>query len=94
MARQPLRTLFTRPPTREQTLMEVLAREGEPLVASWASAHRRRVRDPEQLLHALERLRAEGGAQAHALAATIWLAWRAVGTGPIADGSPARDARA
>ena len=76
MARQPLRTLFTRSPTREQTLMEVLARDGEPLVASWASAHRRRVRDPEELLHALECLRAEEGAQARALAATIWLTWR------------------
>ena len=82
MARQPLRTLFTRSPTREQTLMAVLARDGEPLVASWASAHRRRVRDPEGLLHALERLRAEDRPQSRALAATIWLTWRAVALGP------------
>jgi hypothetical protein len=82
VARHPLGTLFRRSPTREQTLMEVLARDGEPLVASWASAHRRRVRDPEDLLQALERLRAEDRPQARALAATIWLTWRAVTLGP------------
>ena len=79
MARQPhhaLRTVFTRSLTREQTLMEVLARDSQPLVASWASAHRRRVRDPEDLLHALERLRAEDAPHSRALAATIWLTWR------------------
>jgi hypothetical protein len=56
--------------------MELLARDGDPQVASWASAHRGRVRDPEDLLHALERLRAEDSPQARALAATIWLTWR------------------
>jgi hypothetical protein len=56
--------------------MEVLARDGEPLVASWASAHRGRVRGPEDLLHALQRLQADDGPQARALAATIWLTWR------------------
>jgi hypothetical protein len=59
--------------------MEVLAREGQPLVASWASAHRRRVRDPEDLLHALERLHAEDAPHSRALAATIWLTWRGLG---------------
>jgi hypothetical protein len=56
--------------------MQVLSRAGEPVVAAWASAHRRRVRDPEDLLRALERLQAEDGPQARALAATIWLTWR------------------
>jgi hypothetical protein len=77
VARHLLRTVFGRSPTREQTLMDVLARDSEPLVASWATAHRHQVRDPEDLLHALERLRAEDRPQARALAATIWLTWRA-----------------
>jgi hypothetical protein len=74
-----LRALFSRSPTREQALLEVLAREGEPLVASWARAHAQEVRDSEDLLRALEQLQAEGDPVAHALAATIYLAWRNLG---------------
>lgn len=62
--------------TREQTLIDTLARASEPLVSTWASAHRRQVRDPEDLLRALERLQADGGPRSRALAATIWLTWR------------------
>ena len=80
MARAPLGrfspSLFSRSPTREQTLLDVLARERDPDLAAWARAHRQRVRGPEDLLHALERLHAQEAPQARALAATIWLAWR------------------
>jgi hypothetical protein len=62
--------------TREQTLVDRLAREPDPDLATWARAHRQRVRDPEDLFHALERLRAQDGPHARTLAATIWLAWR------------------
>jgi DNA-binding transcriptional MocR family regulator len=65
-----------RQPTREQTLVETLAQERDPDVAIWARAHRQRVRNPEDLFHALERLQAQDGPHARTLAATIWLAWR------------------
>jgi hypothetical protein len=62
--------------SREQRLLEVLARDGEPLVVAWARANRERVRDSEDLLRALERLQARASPEARSLAATIWLAWR------------------
>ena len=71
-----VRTGFSRSPTREQALLETLAREGDPLVAGWARAHRDQVRDSEDLLRALERLQAADDPVARSLAATIWLAWR------------------
>ena len=70
------RALFGRAPTREQALLEALARAGEPQVASWARAHRELVRDSEDLLRALERLHAQDDPAARTLAAAIWLAWR------------------
>ena len=81
MARRQLQRFFSRSPTREQTLLEVLARERDARLATWARAHRQRVRDPEDLLHALERLQAEDAPQARALAATIWLTWRGLAAG-------------
>lgn len=62
--------------TREERLVEALARDTEPLVAAWAQANRGRVRDSEALLRALEDLRAQASPEARSLAATIWLAWR------------------
>ena len=74
-----LRVLFSRPLTREQELLALLAEEGEPLVAGWAEAHRDSVRDSADLLAALQQLQADGGPVARSLAATIWLAWRDFG---------------
>jgi hypothetical protein len=71
-----VRSFFSRSPTREQALLDSLAREGDPLVASWARAHRDEVRDSEDLLRALEHLQTKDDPVARSLAATIWLAWR------------------
>ena len=74
-----MRSLLQRPLSREEELLEVLARDGGPVVAAWARAQRGKVRDAEALLAALDALQARDDTLARSLAAAVWLAWREFG---------------
>jgi hypothetical protein len=59
-----------------EELLEVLARDGEPVVSDWARGARGRVRRTGDLAAELDRLEYEGGLVAHVLAASVREAWR------------------
>jgi hypothetical protein len=78
-----LRAFVQRPLTPAEELLEVLARDGEPVVSDWARSVRGRVRHTCDLAAELDRLESEGGLVAHVLAASVRDAWRQFGGQPL-----------
>ncbi len=66
-----------------EELLEVLAQDAEPLVASWARERRGRIRHRDDLIRELEQLEADGGPVARSLAETVRSAWREFGGKPL-----------
>lgn len=89
-----LRVLAQRPLTAAEELLEVLAQEGEPLVAAWARGLRGKVRDTDDLVHELGQLEAEGGPVARSLAAAVRHAWQQFAGAPLPAPLPPREQRA
>lgn len=64
-----------RPLSPPEEFIEVLARDGEPLVSQWARNVRGRVRTDEDLAEELWHLEVAGGAVARALAGQVQEEW-------------------
>ncbi len=78
-----LRVLVRRPLSTVEELLEVLAQDGEPLVAGWARGLRGRVRDPDDLVAELWRLEAQGGPVARSLISAVRRSWQEFAGTPL-----------
>ena len=74
-----LRALVERPLSHTEELLEVLGRDGEPLVAQWARGMRGKVKDTDELVAELDRVEAGGVPVARSLGSAVRSAWREFG---------------
>lgn len=70
-----LRALVQRPLTPLEEFLEVLVRDGEPLLAEWARNVRGRIKTGDDLADELWRLELAGGPVARTLATSVTRSW-------------------